>query len=233
MIATHTDITEHKRAEERLRSLTGQLLTAQEEERRRIARDLHDDITQRLAGLMIEIGLLRRRQIGAATAAALASLQEQAALLTNDLRGIAHEIHPGVLEHAGLRAALEGFCAQVSRQREVTIRFSSTDVPDGIPQEISVILYRIAQEAVGNAVKHVVASLINLTLTAFADPGGTKRLRLAVTDNGKGFLIKSVPGGSGLGLLSIEERVHLVKGTFAISSAPGEGCRVDVEVPLP
>lgn len=226
------DITERKLTEERLRALHGQLLTAQEQERRRIARDLHDDITQRLAGLAIEIGLLRRHQLPAMTAAHVATLQEQAQQVATDLRDIAHEIHPGILEYVSLGGALDTLCAQVSRQREIAIDCVAEAVPDGIPRDISVTLYRIAQEAVGNAARHAEASSIHVTLTGLAGSTAVERLRLTVVDDGKGFQIENVRGGSGLGLLSIEERVHALKGRFALTSAPGEGTRLEVEVPL-
>lgn len=227
------DITERKLTEERLRALNGQLLAAQEHERSRIARDLHDDITQKLAGLAIEIGLLRRHALPPATAVLVATLQEQAQRVAADLREIAREIHPGILEYVGLGAALESLCAQVSRQREIVIRCSSRHVPEEIPRDISVTLYRIAQEAVGNAVKHADASVITVTLSGAAGSGSARSLLLTVADNGNGFVPDRARGGSGMGLLSIEERVRVVNGSFEICSAPGDGTRLKVEVPMP
>jgi PAS domain S-box-containing protein len=223
------DIRERKRSEERLRALTRQLLTAQEEERRRIARDLHDDLTQKLAGTAIELGLLRREH--GAVSERVALLQEQITRVTEDLRGLAHEIHPGILEHAGLSAALEAYCTEVSRQRAIAIRYAAQAVPSGIPRETAVVLYRIAQEAVGNSVKHSNASLVEVALTGVQDAKGT--IKLIVADNGKGFLTEDVRDSPGLGLLSISERVQLVNGRLAIHSRPNEGTRLEVEVPLP
>jgi PAS domain S-box-containing protein len=223
------DIRERKRSEERLRALTRQLLVAQEEERRRIARDLHDDLTQKLAGTAIELGLLRREH--GAVSARVALLQEQITQVTEDLRGLAHEIHPGILEHAGLSAALEAYCTEVSRQRSVAVRYAAQAVPRVIPPETAVVLYRIAQEAVGNSVKHSNASLVEVALTGVRDAKGY--IKLIVADNGKGFLTEDIRESAGLGLLSIEERVQLVNGTLAIHSRPNEGTRLEVEVPLP
>jgi signal transduction histidine kinase len=223
------DIRERKRSEERLRALTRQLLTAQEEERRRIARDLHDDLTQKLAGTAIELGLLRREHVGVSER--VANLQDQITRVAEDLRGLAHEIHPGILEHAGLSAALEAYCTEVSRQRAIAIRYAAQAVPSGIPPETAVVLYRIAQEAVGNSVKHSNASLVEVGLSGIR--GAKGYIRLIVADNGKGFLTEDILDSPGLGLLSIEERVQLVNGTLAIHSRPNEGTRLEVEVPLP
>lgn len=225
------DIRERKRTQERLHALTGQLLTAQEEERRRIARDLHDDVTQKLAGLAIELGLLRREPLPEALSAHVLRLQEQIAGVAEDLRIIAHDIHPGILEQAGLSAALQAYCADAARQRDVEIRYSARSVPNEIPMDIAVVFYRIAQEAVGNAVKHSGASAIEVALTGI--PEAESRLRLTVSDNGKGFVVEQIREGLGLGLLSIEERVQLIRGSFSIRSNPGEGSRLEVEVKLP
>jgi len=225
------DIRERKRGEERLRALTRQLLTAQEAERRRIARDLHDDVTQRLAGAAIELGLLRRERLSGGVSARVVRLEEQVGRLADDLRSLAHEIHPGALEHVGLSAALEAYCAESRRKKGVAIRYSARDVPGGIPPETAVVLYRIAQEAVGNALKHSGGSMVEVVLTGVQEEQG--RIKLIVADNGKGFLVEDVRDSPGLGLLSIEERVQLVNGKLAIHSRPNEGSRVEVEVPLP
>lgn len=225
------DVRERKRAEERLRALTRQLLTAQEEERRRIARDLHDDVTQKLAGAAIELGMLRQERLADAVSARVVRLQEQVAKVAEELRNLAHDIHPGLLEHVGLSAALEAYCSEISRQRGIAIRYSAQDVPDGVPPEIAVVLYRIAQEAVANAIKHSGASLVDVVLSGVQ--GAKGRLKLTVADNGKGFLIEEIRNGSGLGLLSIEERVQLIHGNFAIHSRPDEGSRLEVDVELP
>jgi PAS domain S-box-containing protein len=231
--AVARDIRERNRTQERLRSLARQLLTAQEEERRRVARDLHDDVTQKLVGMAIELGLLRRQVVPGVAEPKLLELEKQIAAVAEDLRNLAHEIHPGILEHVGLGAALEAFCREVSRQRGIPIHYSARDVPAGIPHEISVTAYRITQEAVANAVKHSGASLVSVVLAGAREPSTTPRLILAVADNGKGFLLSNIQDGPGLGLLSIEERVRLVQGNLTIQSNPGEGSRLEVEIPLP
>jgi PAS domain S-box-containing protein len=227
------DIRERRRSQEQLRLLTQRLLRAQEEERRAIARDLHDDVTQKLAGLSIELGLLRRSALAKAVKTKLLELQEQVAGVAEDLRHLAHDLHPGILEHAGLGPALKAFCDEVSRQRGIPIRHSVADVPREIPLDLSVVVYRITQEAVGNAVKHSGASLITVTLSKTGEGEKANRLRLTVADDGKGFELSAIAEGRSLGLLSMQERVHLVHGTLSIQSHPGRGTRLEVETPLP
>ena len=152
--------------------------------------------------------------------------------MTEDLRNIAQAMHPSLLEFAGLSVALEALCRQISLRRKIAILYTAEGLPDRLPDEISITLYRIAQEAVGNAVKHAGASTIHVRLRGGSDLGERHRLCLTVSDNGRGFLVDKIQRSSSLGLLSMEERVHLLKGSFAISSLPGEGSRVMVEVPI-
>jgi PAS domain S-box-containing protein len=222
----------NRRGEERLRALTAQLLTAQEDERRRIARELHDGLTQDLASVGIELGLLRREASGG-LAEQLASLQRNVSDLSDQVRQLAHEFHPGVLEHSGLGTALQSYCQELERITGLPIRFTARDVPEGVPKAIASTLYRITQEALRNVVKHAQASNASVLLTGMQDGDGTARVRLTVMDNGQGFLIEEVRDGSGLGLMSIEERARTVQGRLTIGSVPGEGTSVSVEVPIP
>ena len=224
------DIRERRRDQERLRALTAQLLRAQEDERRRIARELHDGPTQDLALLAAELGLLKKKA-GAAEQQALAALHERVLAISEDVRLLAHEFHPGVLEHSGLVAALETYCQEVARHAGIPIRFEARDVVD-VPKTVEVSLYRIAQEALHNVTKHSNATMATVTLARVETSPGKRALRLTVIDDGKGFLIEHVRNGSGLGLISIEERVRLIQGVLRIGSVPGEGTRVEVEVPI-
>jgi PAS domain S-box-containing protein len=221
----------HRRYEERLRALTAQLLTAQEDERRRIARELHDGLTQDLASLGIELGLLRRDS-PEGVASQLAALQHNISDLSEQVRRLAHEFHPGVLEHSGLAAALQTYCEEQTRATGVSIQFSARSLPEEIPKAVSTTVYRIAQEALRNLVKHAQATRADVLLAGTKGEDGVGRLRLSVLDNGQGFLIEDVRDGSGLGLLSIEERARAVMGSLTISSIPGEGTSITVEIPL-
>jgi PAS domain S-box-containing protein len=226
------DIRERKRAEERLHALTGQLMTALGEERRRIARELHDDITQKLAVLGIDLGLVRKDLESAALSERLGLLQEQILTLSEDVRQLAYQFHPSVLQHSGIVAAMDTHCQEVSRQGKIAVDFVVRDVPSALPQDISLTLYRIAQEALRNVVKHSSATSVSVVLACVKETDGNRKLRLSVMDNGRGFLTEDVPKGAGLGLLGIEERVRLVNGRCEITSVPMEGTRVEVEVPL-
>jgi signal transduction histidine kinase len=221
----------HRRDEERLRALTAQLLTAQEDERRRIARELHDGLTQDLASLGIELGLMRRDASGP-LGEQLAGLQQDVSSLAEQVRRLAHESHPGVLEHSGLASALQSYCDEQYRLTGLPIRFTARDVPAGIPKPVAASLYRITQEALRNVMKHAQATAVDVLLTSGLDDSGTPVLRLTVMDNGKGFLVEDVREGAGLGLISIQERVRIARGQFGISSVLGEGTRVSVEVPI-
>jgi signal transduction histidine kinase len=219
-----------RRSEERMRALTSQLLTAQEEERRRIARELHDDITQKVVAIGLELHLFANND--AANRQRMSVLREQVMQLADQVRDLSHTFHPGVLEHAGLAAALTSHCAEVSRQSGIGVDFSARNLPDSIPHAVSVVLYRIAQEALRNLVKHSGATLATVVLARIKDTNGHSRLRLAVMDNGRGFVLDDAQPAQGLGLLSIEERARMVHGAAHISTELGEGTRVEVEVPL-
>ena len=220
--------------EERLRALTAQLLTVQEDERRRIARELHDGPTQDLALLSAELGFLQKAT-GGEHQKNLAALRERVGAISEDVRQLAHQFHPSVLEHSGLVAALDAYCRDASRHGGPPVWFRAEQCVETheITGPVAVTLYRIAQEALHNVTKHSGATSATVTLASVELSGGKRGLRLAIMDDGKGFLIEQVRNGSGLGLVSIEERARLVQGTFRISSVPGEGTRVEVEVPLP
>jgi len=224
---------ERKRSAQRFRALTSQLLSAQERERRRIARELHDEVTQTVAGVAMQLGLLRSREIFQAAEHDLAAVHESVLRLADTVRAIAHALHPAVLEHAGLAAALEVYCSEASRLKGMAIQYSAKDVPDNIPAEIQVTLYRIAQEAVGNAIKHSGAPLVEVTLRGVRDAAGAAALGLTIADNGRGFAIEKARRRPGLGLVSIQERLQLVEGRLSIHSAPGQGTRLEIEVRLP
>jgi PAS domain S-box-containing protein len=221
----------HRTDEDRLRTLTAQLLTAQEDERRRIARELHDGPTQELALLATELGFLQAKA-GAQDQQELKTLRDRIRAISDDVRQLAHQYHPGVLEQAGLVAALEAHCQEVSRHSGIPVRFIAELGLASPPWPVSVTLYRIAQEALNNVVKHSGAAAATVTLSQVSMEDGKFALRLAILDEGKGFLIEQVRDGAGLGLISIEERARLVQGVLRISSVPGEGTRVEVEVPL-
>jgi PAS domain S-box-containing protein len=222
--AAARDITEEKWANEKLRALADQVMNAQEEERRRIARELHDDVTQRLAALGIELGLLRQEAGNMESAAIdqdVARLQSAVIGLSDDVRGLSHSLHPSILEHSSLSTALEMHCHEFSQQSGIAATFTARDVPAEIPKPIGLAFYRIAQEALRNVALHSGATAVNIVLS-----GGD--LAMHVIDNGKGFEMSKAKVSPGLGLVSMEERGRLAGAEVTVASVPGEGTTVSV-----
>ena len=225
------DITEEKWAQEKLHDLAGQVMTAQEEERRRIAAELHDDVTQRLATLGIELGLLKRTPAGSGAVdlhAELSRLQAQILQLSEDIRRLSHSLHPSILEHSDLAASLEMHCREFTGQHGIAAGFTAREVPDDVPRPVALALYRIAQESLRNVARHSGATAASVVLSG---EGGTG-LSLFVIDNGRGFDVGKAKFSPGLGLVSIEERARHIGASVAIDSMPDTGTRLSVQVPL-
>jgi len=230
------DITARKKAEtalreseQQLRELAGSLLTAQEDERRRLARELHDDITQRLAFLSIELGKLAGQEPippeeGQRRTAAL---QAQTLRISAEVRRLSHGLHPSIIEDFGLSIALEGFCEEFSKAQGVVARFEGLIDDSRLPTEAATCLYRVAQESLRNAVDHGKATHVRVDLNA--EPGS---IQLRIADNGNGFVPNETRTRSGLGLIGMRERIRLVHGTLSVSSQPGVGTEVTANVPL-
>jgi len=215
---------------ERLRDLTAGLLTAQEEERRRISRELHDDLNQRLAMFTVELETLEQNPLQSADLirSQLASLRTRTVDLSDEVRRTAHRLHPSMVEHLGLPAALRSLCADFSKQEKMRIDYRERNVDGQVPSEVALCLYRVTQEALRNVVKHSGARRARVSLVSATD-----RIVLSISDSGVGFDRESVRNKKGLGIISMEERVRLVVGNLNIRSKPGDGTRVVVEVPLP
>ena len=228
-LGTSIDITERKLAEEAIRDLTGRLMTAQESERARIARDLHDDISQQIAGLAICLSGLKRKSDAwenAALQEEFASLQRQIACVTDSIRLLCHDLHPTVLDHGGLVPALRGHCTDFARQHDIPVHFEARgDL--GLDHAPALCLFRVAQEALRNVATHADAATVHVTLREVdAD------IVLTITDDGRGFDASATRASTSLGLRSIDERVRLAHGRCQIKSAPGLGTIVSVALPL-
>jgi PAS domain S-box-containing protein len=235
-IGSCLDITDQKDVEEALREnqrelrvLTGKLLHSQETERRRIARELHDDLNQSLALLSVEMEVLSHKPPNSATELVkrMQELSERVKQLSSSVHDLSHQLHPSKLEQLGLVAAVRGLCKELSRSHGVPIEFTGDQFPDAIPEEIGLCLYRIVQEALGNVVKHSGAEHAGVELHASADT-----IYLQINDDGGGFDPNEIDGRGGLGLVSMRERLHLVRGHVAIDSRPEDGTRIEVRVPL-
>jgi signal transduction histidine kinase len=219
-----------RQADRRIENLAGELITAQEAERSRIARDLHDDINQQLASLSIALSNLKHRlQQGEATGVQedLARLQQRTIEVTNVTRQLSHELHPGVLQHAGLIAALRGHCAEFGAQHGINVTLSVAHGVDGVPQDVALCLYRVAQEAMRNVAAHSGAREARIALNPSAEG-----LELIIHDEGRGFDLAEARRRGGVGLTSLEERVRLVGGSLRIETRPRQGTELRVRVPI-
>jgi PAS domain S-box-containing protein len=228
-IGSCIDITDRKMAEEALASLSGRLIEAQEEECRRIAREIHDDYNQRLAVLANELEGLAQN-IGDSVAEAgprLHKLWNSVSELGNDLHSLSHRLHSSTLETLGLVAGVRAYCEEFQDLQEMEVEFTHENVPRGIPADVSLCLFRIAQEGLRNVKRHSGASRAKAHLD-FVDG----KLHLSVSDRGRGFNPASRLGRDGIGIRSMEERLHFIGGRLEVHSRPMEGTRIDAWVPF-
>ena len=230
-IGSVIDITERRQIEEQNQDLAGRLITVQEEERSRIARDLHDDVSQQLAGLGIVLSSLKRKGgkpgLEADFDVAVATLQDRITNLAQAIRQLSHELHPSVLEHVGLVATLGRHCADIEALHQISVSLTASDRLDSLRPDVALCLFRVAQEAIANAVRHAHARTIQVRLMATHEG-----IELGVDDDGIGF-VASEQLGHGLGLRSIDERVRLIRGQVKMQSRPGRGTSLLVVIPLP
>jgi PAS domain S-box-containing protein len=229
IIGMVADITQRKLAEEALSTVSRRLIEAQESERARIARDLHDDIGQRLALLSLELGQLRdlaTNEPGEIDNSVDALLRQTAAI-ASDIQALSHELHSSKLQLLEVVAAIGGFCREIAEQ-EITIDFTNEGVPDDVPPDIALCLFRVLQEALRNAERHSQVRAFSVDLRGTADA-----IRLTVRDAGRGFDPQSAVRGGGLGLTSMRERLKLVGGDLVIDSQPAKGTTIMARVPVP
>jgi len=216
-----------RRQREDLRSLAGRLMTAQDDERRRIARDLHDDLSQKLAYLAMDLGKLASNPAAREMLDQLRALQRRAREAAESVRLISHQLHPSILDDIGLQAALEQYCEEFEERSGIRTHFLSRDVPDSLPREVASSMYHIFQESLRNVSKHSDTEEVFVTLE-FVD----HVLRLNVRDEGVGLSAEQLKPGTGIGIMGMKERAHLVNGKVSIESQLGEGTEVTVTVPL-
>ena len=219
-----------RRAEESAREVSGRLITAQEEERRRIARDLHDNLNQRLALLSVELDLAGHVP-AAGPSGLVPQLEEMGAQvkeMSSEVHKLSYQLHPAKLDQLGLVTAARTFCSEFSAQSGFRIDFTHENVPRELPADLALCLYRVLQEAVGNAVRHSGATEAHADLRMV-----NRHIRLTVSDTGQGFDLAEARRDGGLGLLSMQERARLVHGAVAVHAKPGRGTRVELTVPVP
>jgi len=228
MLYACRDVTDLKQADLELRELGGQLINAHEKERIRLSRELHDELGQRVALLAIELGLLMKEL--PATPGAVrqaAKLAGEASEIGSALHRLSHNLHPSRLEQLGLRKSIETLCDELADTKRINIDVRIADVPEPIALDTALCLYRIAQEGLHNVVKHSGASHAVLGLGRDA-----RGLTLSIADDGAGFDPGSVRGKGTLGLISMRERARLVRASFAVTSRPGQGTRLEVCAPV-
>jgi len=222
------DITHRKQAEEALLGMSRKLIEAQEQERSRIGRELHDDICQRLALVALELGQLHENSVILSDVRSrMGELEKQISEIATDIQSLSHELHSAKLQYLGIAAAMRGFCREFAEQQELEIDFKAHDLPSPLSPDISLCLFRVLQEALHNSAKHSGVQQFEVRLW-----GTTDEIHLTVKDSGAGFDREASKESRGLGLISMEERLKLVKGTLSIDSQPKRGTTIDARVPL-
>jgi len=212
-----------------IRKLLGRLIDIQEAERRRISRELHDDLNQKIATLSMNISQLKRNvpMPDGELISELDELRETASGLTNEVRRLSHQLHPAVLEHLGLVKALESYIASFAHEEQIDVRLSADLRDERIPFQTSIGLYRVAVEALRNVARHSGARSAVVSLKR-----DSEFLELCVSDSGSGFDVERFRQDGGLGLISIEERLRLLQGSCEIFSTPGRGSMLVAKVPI-
>jgi two-component system, chemotaxis family, CheB/CheR fusion protein len=209
------------RAQEQLRELAAHLFTVQEEERQRVARELHDDISQRLTILEMLCAKAEESEIKE-----LSSIRKEVQSLNTDVREISHRLHPAILSDLGLSAGVKALVDDFRLRERMPATYSEFEVPENLPQPATTALYRITQEALRNVSKHAGETHVKVSLERVDG-----WVRLQVRDFGIGFDQDAAYPVSGLGLISMEERARIAGGTFAVTSSLGNGTSIIVDVP--
>jgi len=215
---------EARRTQQSLRSVSAKLMQAQEQERSRIGRELHDDINQRLAMLALEIEELENSPANVQTG--LQELRKQTLEISDDVQALSHDLHSTKLEYLGMAPGMKSWCREFGERYKMEIKFTG-DVPNGLPADVGRSLFRVLQESLHNAHKHSATNQIDVQLAAREG-----QLHLIIRDAGKGFDVEQAKRGKGLGLTSMQERVRLVNGTIEIESQPMRGTTIHARVPL-
>ena len=228
-IGSCMDVTDRKLAQESLAQMSRKLIEAQEQERTWIARELHDDINQRITLVLVN---LERWQgdlspLAPAMTQRLTEIKEHLSSLGSDIQALSHHLHSSKLEYLGLVTAAASFCRELSTEHGVRVEFQSESVPNRLPQEIALCLFRVLQESLQNAVKHSRAKHFEVWLK-----GKPNEIELTVSDAGVGFNAEEATRGRGLGLTSMNERLKLVHGKLSIDSRPAQGTVIRATVPL-
>ena len=217
-----------RQAKDGLRRLNTKLLVSQEEERSRIAREMHDDWTQRLAVLGINAATLEN-QLGTNPDALplVRAMREQLVNLSEDVHALSRQLHPSIIQDLGLAEALRSECDSFTRREKIVVNYVPERLPTDLPNDIALGIYRVAQESLRNVAKHAGVNKVSVKLLET-----DRELILQISDEGAGFQLDNGNSQPGIGLSSMAERVNLINGSFSISSEPGQGTTIEVRVPL-
>lgn len=228
-IGSCLDVTERRIAGEALSSVSRRLIEAQEQERAHIARELHDDLSQRMALLEISVDQLKQDVAGVSPTARqqLQAIAEVAREVSSNIYDLSHQLHPSKLDTLGLATSLDSLCKEFTRQHNLKVKFAHTDIPRHVPKNVTLCLFRIAQEALRNVVKHSGAREATVALSSDGD-----QIELCISDSGVGFKPDSPKGISGLGLVSMRERLRLVAGHLSIESEPWRQTQIRARIPM-
>ena len=220
-----------KRSQEALHALTGRIITAQEEERRRISRDLHDDINQRLAMLTLGLQSVEKQAdlLPDEARSSLSSVLTDLIALSDDVRHLAYRFHPSILDDLGLETALQRVVDEFASRTKIKVLFVHQPLPVTLSKDIATALYRVVQECLSNVARHSQATRVELELT-----GDERFVEMIVRDDGIGFDMDTMTGSHrGLGLLNTQERLLVFHGTCEVNSAIGKGTEVYARIPIP
>ena len=219
---------EREEAQEALSGVSRKLIEAHEQERTLIARELHDDVCQRLAMLSLRAEKAskngRNKQV---LDDQLEKIRQQCSDLASDVQNLSHQLHPSTLDNLGLVAAVKSFCREISQHNDVVVDFSDRTIPNTLPRDVSLALFRVIQEALHNSVKHSGGKHFEVHLQ-----GEGAGIELEVSDRGMGFDVSEARNNSGLGLVNMAERIHQVNGSFSVDSRLNIGTKIRVHVPL-
>jgi signal transduction histidine kinase len=228
-IGSCIEITDRKSAEESLRELGGRLIATQEEERARIARELHDDVSQRIA--LIEISLEQFGQdtpgLSPEATKQLQEIVDAASDVSSDVHNLSHQLHPSKLDTLGLVATINSYCMELSGQHGLEVHFLHHNVPQQIPKDVTLCSYRIVQESLRNAVKHSGCEEVTVELS-----GNSTAIDVRISDSGKGFDVDSPKARTGLGLVSMKERLRPLGGELTIKSQLRNGTTIEAHIPF-
>src|SRR5215469_1337477 len=228
MVGVALDVTERKEAEDERVELSGRLINAQEQERARLAREIHDDFSQRIALLANELDFVCR-MIGESAGEAserLHQLQTRVREFGDDLHALSQRLHSSRLEYLGLGPAVRSYCAEIAEQHQIQIEVHQ-NVPRTLPPEVALCLFRIVQEGLRNVIQHSRASKVDVLLE-----GGVQAVSLTISDNGVGFEPSSSFASRGIGISSMSARAQMLGGTFDVLSRPAQGTQIAVILPI-